>query len=222
MPDAERTAETLRARGHVVTLAPVLRMEIVADADLGARPLGAIALTSANAARAVATHPRRDTLAALPVFTVGRQTAHAARDVGFSNVTAADGGVTALARLIAQKLASCRVLYLAAEDRAGDLVGELGAHGFDVDTVVVYRMVPDPSLDLRAAFAGEKLDGVLHYSRRSGQAFIDGARAAGVRDAAMHLTHYCLSEIVAVPLRAAGATVRIAAHPDEESLLALL
>jgi uroporphyrinogen-III synthase len=222
MPDAQRTADTLRARGHVVTVAPVLRMEIVSDADLGAQHFSAIALTSANAARAIANHPCLDAVAALPVFTVGRETERAARDAGFANVTAADGGVGALARVIAQKLAPCHLLYLAAEERAGDLAGNLAGHGFDVDTVVVYRMVPEPSLDLRAAFAGRGLDGVLHYSRRSAEGFVDAAHAAGLRDAAMRLTHYCLSETVAAPLRAAGANMKIAAHPDEEALLALL
>src|SRR5436305_2778924 len=126
-------------------------METIADADFGEKAFSALVLTSANAARAIETHARRGALVALPAFTVGRHTESAARDIGFVNVTAANGGVPALVRVIAQKLAPCRLLYLAAEDRAGDLAGDLGAHGFDVATIVVYRMVPDPSLDLRAA-----------------------------------------------------------------------
>src|SRR5690242_5673059 len=101
MPDAERTAETLRARGHAATIASVLRMELVAAADPAPQRFSAVALTSANAARAVAAHPRRDALTALPAFTVGRQTEHVARAAGFTDVTSADGGVTALARVIA-------------------------------------------------------------------------------------------------------------------------
>src|SRR4051794_14718951 len=216
LPDAERTADALRARGHGVTLAPVLRMETIPDADFGEKPFSAIVLTSANAARAIETHARRGALVALPAFTVGRHTENAARDVGFVNVTSADGGVPALARIIAQKLAPCRLLYLAAENRAGDLAGDLGGQGFDVATIVVYRVVADPALDLRAALAQRTLDGVLHYSRRSAEAFLDSARRAHAIDAALRLTHYCLSEMVAAPLRAAGADAKVAADPDEE------
>ena len=72
-PDNERTAAALRARGHEVMLAPLLRIEAVADADLGAPPWAAILLTSANGARAIAGHPRRGELLALPVLAVGPQ-----------------------------------------------------------------------------------------------------------------------------------------------------
>ena len=86
--------------------------------------------------------------------------------------------------------------------------------------MVVYRAVPVETLP--SPIVAANLDGVLHYSRRSAEGFVGAARQAGAFDAALRLTHYCLSEVVAAPLRAAGATVRIAAHPDEESLLALL
>ena len=40
-PDNERTAAALRAQGHEVLLAPLLHIEAVADADLGAPPWAA-------------------------------------------------------------------------------------------------------------------------------------------------------------------------------------
>ena len=51
-PDGERTAQALRARGHAVVLAPLLRTEPVAFA-LPDQAFAAVVLTSANAARAV-------------------------------------------------------------------------------------------------------------------------------------------------------------------------
>ena len=53
-PDAARTAAALRARGHEPIVAPLLAIEIVSDADLGAGPWAAILVTSANAVRAIA------------------------------------------------------------------------------------------------------------------------------------------------------------------------
>jgi len=66
-----RSAEILRSRGHDVLLAPLLRIEAIADVDLGASPFAAILLSSANAARAIAAHPRMRELMHLPVLAVG-------------------------------------------------------------------------------------------------------------------------------------------------------
>jgi uroporphyrinogen-III synthase len=225
-PDAERTAARLRQQGHQVTVAPVLRLETMPEAAFGAGPFAALVMTSGNAARVILGHDRRDELLGLPVFTVGRQTAEAARAAGFSTAASADGGFPELVRLIAAKLrvGQARLLYLAAEDRSGDLARALAPHGIDVETVVIYRTVSSPTLpqDLRAALS-DRLDGVLHYSRRSAQSFLLGAGTAGRLDAAVKLTHYCLSSEIAAPLRAAGATqVRIAPRPEEAALIELL
>src|SRR5262249_56147276 len=66
--DGERTAARLRARGHEVTLAPLLRMDAV-DVELPGEPLSAVVMTIANAARAIAPHPRREPLTPLTPFT---------------------------------------------------------------------------------------------------------------------------------------------------------
>jgi len=225
-PDAERTAALLRQNGHRVTIAPALRLEAVADADLGRGPYAAVVLTSSNAARAISSHVRRPELTALPAFTVGRHTAAAARAAGFSEVASADGGFPELVRLIAASVArgASPLLYPCAEHRSGDLAGALLPHGLTVETVVVYRAAASATLAQQIAAAlSERPDGVLHYSRRSAQAFLQGAETAGCRDAALRLVHYCLSDEIASVLRAAGATaVRVAARPEEAALLALL
>src|SRR5262245_3928391 len=222
--DGDRTAEILRARGHEVAVVPVLDLTIVADAALGTGPFAAIVMTSANAVRALERHAGRTSLLALPAFTVGRHTAGAAQAAGFAQVISADGGLPELTRLIATKLGGGRLLYLAAEDRSGDLAAALAPHGITVETVVVYRMAPNQRLALELATALEtRPQGVLHYSRRSAQTFLTGAQTAGRLDAALGLTHYCLSAEVAAPLRAAGATaVKVAPRPEEAALLELL
>ncbi len=233
-PDAERTAFMLRARDHRVTVVPVLRAETIPGADFGGGPFAAVVMTSANAARAIANHPRRDELLALPVFTVGRHTAEAAGAAGFSDVASADGGWRELVRLVASKTQTqtktkakgraTRLLYLPAERPAGDVAGVLSALGRTVETVVLYRTVanPDAARQLQAAFA-DGVDGVLHYSPRSAQEFLTAARSAGALEAALKATHYCLSAGIAAPLEAAGATtVRIARRPKEAALVELL
>src|SRR5436305_15154041 len=101
--DAEHTAAVLRAHGHEVLLAPMLRIEPVVPIDFGTDAFAAVVMTSANAARALANHLRRDELQKLPAFVVGRRTAEAARAAGFRDVTSADGNLDELVRVIAPR-----------------------------------------------------------------------------------------------------------------------
>ena len=150
--DSERTAATLCARGHRVLIAPLMRVEPeAADCSGG---WGAVVITSANAPAAIADTPAREALLKLPLFAVGRRSADAARHAGFSNVTSAGGDVRDLVRLIVARRAdaSAPLLYLAGEDRASDLIGELSARGIAVEMRIVYRAVTapfPPALDRR-------------------------------------------------------------------------
>jgi uroporphyrinogen-III synthase len=102
-PECERTAALLRGFGHEVLLMPLLRIEPIRHAELGAGPWAAVLFTSANAVRAAAAHRRFGELADLPVYTVGRRTQAAAAAAGFTSILSADGDVNALVSLIASK-----------------------------------------------------------------------------------------------------------------------
>jgi uroporphyrinogen-III synthase len=224
-PDNARTAAALRARGHQVMLAPLLHIEPVADADLGPPPFAAVLLTSANGARAAAAHPRRNELLTLPALAVGRASAEAARAAGFSDVESAEGDGGDLVRLAAARLSGARhpLLYLAGEDRSRDLANDLAAAGLSVRTVTVYRAAKAAALpgDVQGALTAGRIDGVLHFSRRSAEAYVECSRNLGAL--ALAPEHLCLSAGAAKPLRRAGAArIRVAAHPDEASLLALV
>lgn len=224
-PDEEgrRTAEALRALGHEVLLAPLLRIEPVLDTDFGPPPWSGVLMSSANAARAVAAHPRKNELVALPLLAVGDRTAEAAREGGFTDVTSAGGDATDLARAAAARFAGCKapLLYLAGRDRACDLPTALGE--LRVRTVVVYRAIKAERLPtaVQAALAAGHLDGVLHYSRRSAETYLALADAAGLRTKALAPLHYCLSARIAAAL-AGAPEVRIAAEPNEAALLRLI
>lgn len=227
-PDAERTAALLRARGHEALTSPLLRVEPVTAADIGPGPWAGVLLTSANAAAAVAVHPRRAALLAAPAYVVGRRTAQAAQAVGFGTVVSADGDLAGLVGLVAARVApgGRPLLYLAGEDRAGDLAGELkGRRGLTIVTSIVYRAVPAAEFapDAQAALAAGGIDGVLHYSRRSAETYLRCAEAAHILNAALAPRHYCLSPQVAAPLANAGAALVVSAsQPDENSLVDLI
>ena len=117
--------------------------------------------------------------------------------------------------------AAAPLLYLAGEERAGDLA----AGGARVVTVVVYRALKAEHFapEVAAALARRALDGVLHFSTRSAQAYLDCASRDGILDAALAPLHVCISRQVAQPLAAAGAAaIRIAPRPDESAMIELV
>src|SRR5215472_424421 len=116
---------------------------------------------------------------------------------------------------------SAPLLYLAGEDRAGDLA----ASGVPLRTAVVYRAVKVERFapDVAAALAQGALDGVLHFSRRSAQAYLDCATRVGSLERALAPVHFCLSGQVSQPLAAAGAAaIRLAPHPEEAAMIDLV
>jgi uroporphyrinogen-III synthase len=230
-PDDEATAAGLRAKGLDVLLAPMLRFEPVAfHDDMDAR-YGAVIVTSANALRGIEPHLAGSRLLKLPLFAVGEHTATAARRAGFGHVIPAHGDATSLRDLMlasvkakALKKAST-LLYLAGADLARDLAGELGERGFSVVTSTTYRMNPVASLphEVCDAFAANRIEAVLHYSRRSARAFLDATRTAGVEISALAIPQCCISDAVALIVRDAGATqVMVARSPDENALFEVL
>jgi len=206
-------------------IAPLLRVEMLAP-ELPAGAWCAVVMTSVNAARAVERHPRLAELTRLTAFVVGRRTAEAARELGFGDVTSAGGNEQDLARLITARLrgSATPLLYLAGEDRQGDLAADVEMEGIRVSIIEVYRASKASRFTPAAeqALTAGGLDGVLHYSGRSAEAYVDCARAAGILERALVPFHCCLSAKVAEPLLNGGAAdVRIAARPEEAALLEL-
>jgi uroporphyrinogen-III synthase len=230
-PEDETTASALRARGYEVLRAPMLRFEPVAFNDDDEGHYGAVIVTSANALRGLTSQLSNSKLLKLPLFAVGEHTASAARGAGFENVISANGDAGTLRDLVLARVKTKQLqktsplLYFAGADLARDLGGELGQRGFTVVTHTTYRMAPVPGLPRETceAFAGNRVEAVLHYSRRSARAFVEAARNAGVEISALAIPQCCISDGVASVMRDAGATqVMAAASPDENALFAVL
>lgn len=218
-PDNRTTEAKLRARGHDVLLAPLLRFEPV-PAEIGNESFHGVIITSANALRATALP---DKLRALPLFAVGDHTAAAAREAGFRDARSAHGDVASLIALVAKEGTS-PLLYLAGEDVSTDLGAQLAKNGTAVVTKTVYRMAAAHDLpdDAKKALANGGIAAVLHYSRQSAAAFVEAVQKSGMT-AALSLPQVCLSGRIAQFLKEAGATrLAVAETPDEEALLEAL
>lgn len=225
-PDASRTAEALAERGHEPVVAPMLVPVYEREVALPVEGVAAVLMTSANAARAVAGRPEMATLASLPVLAVGEATARAAAEAGFSAVVSADGAAEDLAALVAGRIepGAGAILYLAGRDRAGDLDRRLGAAGYEVRLVEVYRAEVATGMPIEAAtalvglMAGESLSALV-FSRRSADELV--RRLTELQDPAipLHLGLACISELAAEPFRAAGfSRIEVAERPDADGV----
>lgn len=216
-PGAAATAERIRQLGHRPLVAPLLEVRPTAQAAPDLEGVGALAFTSANAARVFAgLTERRD----LPVFAVGAATAKAAKAEGFKRVLSADGDVAALAAGIVGRAGELRglVLHAAAAEPAGDLAGALAQAGVRSRTETIYETTPvkPDAASLAAAFAAD--DVLLHSPRAARQLAVlaRGGRAGALRA-------LCLSRAVAKPLaRAQLQGLACAPFPMEAALLNLI
>jgi uroporphyrinogen-III synthase len=216
-PDASETAARLNALDIETLVDPLLIARPLTTTLPAATGFAALAVTSANALRALHDRGEVPRLRGLPVYTVGDRTAAVARDFGFADIISASGNFGDLVGLLATAGLDGPVLYPAARHQAGDLARALAPHGVMVITTAVYEMQPAPRLGPGTELAG--IDGALLYSRRTAETFVDLA-PSGTDKA--RLAMLCLSEAIAAPLLAAHfVRVSLADHPSEEAMMAL-
>lgn len=220
--DAEVLAERLTAAGHEVILAPLLRIAYLAGPTIDLNSIAAVLLTSANGARALANRTAARDVA---VFAVGDATARTARDLGFTNVTSAQGDVGDLIALVRRALAPCRLLHVAASVSAGDLAEKLGEAGFTVERMIAYEARPADVLPAAAAQAlrAGNVDAALFYSPRTARIFVDLVRQAGLEHTLIEVTAAALSDAVAATLQSlCWRRIVIAKEPTEAALLSAI
>jgi uroporphyrinogen-III synthase len=217
-PGASETAYRIAALGLVPILAPML---MVTSRRFGpvASPQ-AVLITSANAVAAL------DGLdLATPVYTVGDATAERAEQAGFSRVTSAKRDAQALAALVMQRQSpQAGPLLLASGARQGlSLAKELRQAGFRVIRRVAYRSRPIRRLPAEAALAlaAGRVRAALFFSAETARAFasalpFEPALLSSVD--ALAISHPTAQAVCHLPWR----TLRVAYHPNQEELVALL
>lgn len=223
--EAARTARQLEAMGHSVTMAPLLNV-ITQTPPLDTHGVQALVLTSRNAVHALCRHPQRQSLRHLPVLAVGKSTAAAARDAGFTVTLEGSAGGAELASLISAHCdpAAGTLLHISGEAIAFDLDEALTPQGFKIARAIVYRSEPAALLPAAAsdALGQGKCDAVLLMSPRTSETWCALVAAAGLQTQARSLTYLCLSPGVATALQHLSPDrIEIAVKPNEEQMLAL-
>ncbi len=239
-PAATRTAEKLTALGHEPVLLPLSRARHDPQAGLRAlsgqppgrghrpddEPLPAIAVTSAEALRALETLGERLTPHLdRPLFAVGQATAAAARALGFRTIIAGEGNGADLAEVIAASPhAAGGVIYLAGRPRARGLEDALASAGIPVSVAVCYTMQPldHDRAAVEARLAPALPEAVLVYSAETARTLLALLQGEVLGDLCTQMIWHPLSPAIAAAL---PATLRLATppeRPDEDLLLATL
>lgn len=218
-PGARETEAALLQHGFTPVLSPMLDLAPV-DADLSALASARhLVFTSANGVRAVdpAAFPDGAT-----VWCVGPATTRAAEHVfPLRFIMEGDGNSDDLARRIIQRSPRIegRIVHIANQDAAGNLVEQLKKAGFDVAFLAPYRTVAAPALSepALAALAGTDPVAVLVHSAKGAEAL--AAAAPDLTRAAL----VGISPAALLPLAGkAGLGEWTARKPNEAELMATL
>ena len=224
-PGASRTARRLQETGFQPVVLPLTEtVALPGDAGFVTGDASAVAVTSANAVRHAANEVIAS-LAALPCHAVGARTAEAARKMGFSSVIEGSGDAEALADAIAAALPGKAITYLCGRVRFPMFEQRLEAAGVRVRAVETYDTLPVPYSDetILALLSGQSVDAVLLYSAKAAVAMQAFSKRPALQEAFEKIQVFALSARIAAAFGdGAGKTIRIAARPDEEALLALL
>jgi uroporphyrinogen-III synthase len=215
--DGEEIAARLAEMGHTALLAPLLSTQFHDGPEPDLKNVQAILATSANGIRALIRRTaRRD----LPIFAVGPQTTEEARRGGFIDIRNADGDARALAGATAGWITPQKgvLLHVCSEDAPGTLAENLSQQGFSVRRAALYRVDAAPVLPpaARAGLSQGALDAALFFSPRSARIFCKLAQGLPTQK----LIALCISPVTANALPLPFREVRIAAAPNQASLLA--
>ncbi|MDH7802969.1 MULTISPECIES: uroporphyrinogen-III synthase [unclassified Rhizobium] len=228
----EKTAAKLKALGHEPVFLPLFHPVHHGERAISAlsEPLSAIAVTSAEALRALETF--RDRLAShlsKPLFAVGEATAEAAETIGFENIFTAAGDAESLSGLVAEHRSFVTneepLLYLAGTPRGVVFEDGLAAAGIPFRTVDCYEMQPsDLSENMVATALVEKTaEVVLLYSSEAARAFF--RRASGEKYAAVLAStqFVCISRnVLSLVPEIFRANAVAAEEPSEAAMFELL
>lgn len=212
------TARHLKGAGFRPLLEPALHVLPLPVTEPIAVP-DALVFTSLQAIR---LHRFFPSLAEIPVFAVGDHSARFARLRGYRNVASASGDVHDLRGLVRARMRTgADILHISAVQPAADLAAMLREDGFIARRLCVYETVEASLLDLEwIAGSLASIDIILIHSPRAARHVAAWLHRQSPDWAGVIC---CISAAAAAPFEGvARARIRIAARPDEASLLSLL
>ena len=224
--DNTRKAALFASAGLEAVSLPLIELEDTGSV-LPGRTHDFSVFTSAAAIEVLSSREERR-LCGSPAYAVGPRTAEMLRQEAYLDVRQGPGDAEGLANLIAADFVGrdtvCGI-YPCGEARAKDLAAMLEPVSITLDLAEIYRLTEcEASRDTMAAALGSTKGGaVAVFSAESGKRLVAQARRLGLENAFETISAAVLSQRVADALGAdLFRDVRVAAHPDAESMVELL
>jgi len=226
-PDATCLANQLRELGHDPILQPLFQFKPLPFNMARFTEAGSLLISSGNALRALSAVDGMPDILRLPVFCVGKQTAHKASAFGFIDIVAVAQTGAALAERIVDRIEPRHlpVLHVTGEHQAFDFQSYFANHRIPFYTLSVYQMQAADSFDARLlhCFKTKFIDGVIILSPRTAEVYVDLCQKHCLTNIAEKIQYYCLSEAVALMLnKLEPETVWTATNPSLEAVFMLL
>ncbi len=223
-PGATMTARKLELMGFRPIKLPLQEIRpLTVPPEAVPEGIVAVAVTSANAIR----HAQPELVAALasfPCFAVGKVTAAAAREAGFTDIREGNGDVVDLARRLIQTSPEGTIAYLCGKVRLPhfeELMADAGLKSVAIETYDTVAI--DRPAGLLEAVGPRSLDYALIYSANAAKSLMELMGDSEVHALFETTTLICISPRVAEAVgRRLGGKILVAEEPTETSLLTML
>jgi uroporphyrinogen-III synthase len=223
--DATELAAALRTHGHEVLFDPLLTTSeepgSAAALERSLPGIQAVVFTSPNGVRAFAAASRRRNI---PVIALGDATAAAARAANFGEIESVDGDAEALTALVVGRLNPLggALLVVTGAEVGRDLARVLGAAGFSVRRVALYRAEPAQAFSSKvvAGFKSGTIDAAVFFSPGTATVFGRLVSASGFGSACEGITAVVTSPAVGSALKSiAWDNLVVARAPTQAAIL---
>lgn len=172
--DSAEFITAIKERGYDALVESVLTISYTKETLPSITPETPLVFTSANGVRAFG---KLSDERGHPVYTVGRNTADEARNIGFTHIEAAAGTVEDLSLLLTKTLTSSLIpaLYVRGEHISSDLAGILSKKEIFLQEFVGYAAISaeNLSINLLNLLDLRKIEAVMVFSKRGAQVFAD-------------------------------------------------
>ncbi|MGH7635827.1 MAG: uroporphyrinogen-III synthase, partial [Gemmatimonadaceae bacterium] len=204
--DATELSAALRTHGHEVLFDPLLTTSeepgSAAALERSLPGVQAVVFTSPNGVRAFAAASRRRNI---PVIALGDATMAAARAARFGEIESVDGDAEALTSLVVGRLNPLggALLVVTGAEVGRDLARVLGAAGFSVRRVALYRAEPAQAFSSKvvAGFKSGTIDATVFFSPGTATVFARLIAASGFAPACDRMTAVVTSPAVGTALK---------------------
>lgn len=216
-PGCFDTAERLRAEGLRPIIEPALKIHALPTPLPELNGVSGLIFTSANGVRFFTERSaRRD----FNAWCVGPSTAASAAEAGFADIFNADGNADDLVALIARQAdpARGRLLHIANDAAAGEVVKSLQTAGFDAEFAALYTTSPAKDLGdtTLSALKQDTLSSVLIHSAKGAAAIAPLLTAFRLKSVNL----VAISDKAAAPLTHLDwKQTAIADAPNEDALI---